>query len=168
MSDLQYLPISYLEENQLLPLMYEEEGAWMADLCWDYASVRQILSSFVRKKLLPGYAAVSQNEAIAYTYFLVNQTKGIIGAMYASKLRYSQEAVDELISLTVASLKDTPNIKRVEAQIMPFNNLSSQQPSCVTDSIFIHAISWKWIYGNIVRIRIQRPSRRSSHGHPHT
>lgn len=124
MSDLQFLPISYLDENQLLPLMYEEEKAWISDLSWDYTPVRRVLTSFVRQKLLPGYAAVAQNEAIAYTYFLVNQSKGIIGAIYASKARYSQEAVDELIALTVSSLKDTSNIKRVEAQIMPFNNLN--------------------------------------------
>jgi ribosomal protein S18 acetylase RimI-like enzyme len=104
--------------------MYEEEKAWMADLCWDYTSVRQILISFVKQKLLPGYVAVSQNEAVAYTYFLVNQSKGIIGSLYASKTRYSQEAVDALISLAASSLKDSTNIKRVEAQIMPFNNLN--------------------------------------------
>ena len=124
MSDFQCLPISYLDESQILPLMYEEEKAWMADLSWDYTSVRQILISLVRRKLLPGYAAVCQNEAVAYTYFLVNQSKGIIGALYASKTKYSQEAVDELISLTASSLKDSTNIKRVEAQIMPFNNLN--------------------------------------------
>ncbi len=124
MSDLKYLPISYLDEALLLPLMEEEERAWMSDLGWDYSPIRQILVSFVKQKLLPGYAAVNEKEAVGYTYFLVNQAKGIIGALYVSRTNRSQEAVEELLSLTISCLKDSQNIKRVEAQIMPFHNLN--------------------------------------------
>jgi ribosomal protein S18 acetylase RimI-like enzyme len=123
MSDLKYLPISYLDENALLPLMQEEEKAWMSDLSWDYSPIRQILISFIKQKLLPGYAAVNAKSTIGYTYFLVNQAKGIIGALYVTRTSAAQEAVEELLSLTISSLKDSQNIKRVEAQIMPFNNL---------------------------------------------
>jgi len=124
MPDLKYLPISYLDETLLLPLMEEEEKAWMSDLGWDYSPIRQILVSFVKQKLLPGYVAVNEKEAIGYTYFLVNQAKGIIGALYASKTSHSQQAVEELLSLTISCLKDSQNIRRVEAQIMPFHNLN--------------------------------------------
>jgi GNAT superfamily N-acetyltransferase len=124
MSDIKYLPISYLDETLLLPLMQEEEKAWMSDLGWDYSPIRKILVSFIRQKLLPGYAAIDENEAIGYTYFLVNQSKGIIGALFALGKARSQEAVEELLSLTVSCLKDSQSIKRVEAQIMPFNNLN--------------------------------------------
>lgn len=123
MADFRYLPISYVEDNLLAELMREEEKAWMADLCWDYAPIRQVLGSFINQKLLPGYAALDQNEAVGYTYFLVNQTKGIIGALYVSKSDRSQAAVEELLSLSISCLKESPNIKRVEAQIMPFNDL---------------------------------------------
>ena len=124
MPDLKYLPVSYLDENLLLPLMQEEEKAWMSDLSWDYSPIRQVLISYIKQKLLPGYAAVDGNEAVGYTYFLVNQTKGIIGALYVSKCNSSQNAVEELLSLTISSLKNSRTIKRVEAQIMPFNNLN--------------------------------------------
>jgi|WetSurMetagenome_2_1015567.scaffolds.fasta_scaffold08606_6 ribosomal protein S18 acetylase RimI-like enzyme len=125
MPDLKYLPIKHLDDNQLLLLMEEEEQAWMSDLGWDYSPIRQILVSFVKQKLLPGYVAVATDkEAIGYTYFLVNQAKGIIGALYVSKASRSQDAVEELLSLTISCLKDSQNIKRVEAQIMPFHNLN--------------------------------------------
>jgi ribosomal protein S18 acetylase RimI-like enzyme len=124
MPDLKYIPISHLEESLLLPIMEEEEKVWLYDLGWDYSPIRQILVSFVKQRLLPGYVAVNEKEAVGYVYFLVNQAKGIIGALYASKTSYSQEAVEELLSLTIACLKDSKNIKRVEAQIMPFHNLN--------------------------------------------
>jgi ribosomal protein S18 acetylase RimI-like enzyme len=126
MPDLNCIPISYFDPSLLFPLMDEEERAWMSDLGWDYSPIRKILVSYVRQKLLPGYVAVNAREAVGYTYFLVNQTKGIIGAIYASRRDCAQEVVDELLSLTISSLKekDSPQIKRVEAQIMPFNGLN--------------------------------------------
>jgi ribosomal protein S18 acetylase RimI-like enzyme len=124
MPELKYLPISHLEDPHLLPLMEEEEKVWMSDLGWDYSPIRKILLSFIRQKLLPGYVALSDKNAVGYVYFLVNQAKGIIGALYTTKSGDSQEVVEELLTLTIACLKDSPNIKRVEAQIMPFHNLN--------------------------------------------
>jgi len=95
----------------------------MSDLCWDYSSIRQILLTFIRQKLLPGYVAVNQDRAVGYVYFLANQAKGIIGALYVSRTGESQEAVEELLSRTISSLKESQDIKRVEAQIMPFNSV---------------------------------------------
>ena len=96
----------------------------MSDLCWDYSPIRQVLTSFIKQKLLLGYAAVDGNEAHGYIYFLVIQEKGTIGAVYVSESSYSQKVVEDLLSLAISSLKDLKNIKRVEAQIMPFNNLN--------------------------------------------
>jgi len=103
--------------------MEEEEKNWMDDLGWDYSPVRQILTSFIRQNLLPGYVAVHQNEAVGYTYFLINKSKGIIGAIYVKSTKNSQEISDKLLSLTISGLKDSPATRRVEAQIMPFNNI---------------------------------------------
>ena len=124
MSDHKYLPISYLDSRFLSPLMQEEEKAWMDDLGWDYAPIRKILVSFMDQKLLPGYVAVHKNAAIGYTYFLMNDTKGIIGSIYVRNTDHSPEITDSLLSLTISGLKDMHRIKRVEAQIMPFNNLN--------------------------------------------
>jgi ribosomal protein S18 acetylase RimI-like enzyme len=124
MSELNYLPISYLDPSLLQPLMDEEEQAWISDLDWDYSPIRRILVSFIKQKLLPGYAAVDERGAAGYVYFLVNQGKGIIGAIYASKDRRCQEIIDALLSLSISSLKDNEHIKRVEAQIMSFHDVN--------------------------------------------
>jgi ribosomal protein S18 acetylase RimI-like enzyme len=108
--------------------MLEEEKAWFSDLSWDYSQIRGILISFAKQKLLPGYVAIGGNRAVGYTYFLVNQAKGIIGSLYASPGDGAQEAVENLVSLAISSLKDTRNITRVEAQIMPFHHLDLTGP----------------------------------------
>jgi ribosomal protein S18 acetylase RimI-like enzyme len=121
MPELKYLPISFLDQASFFSLMNEEEEEWLSDLGWDYSAIRQILVSFIRQRLLPGYAATNEKELLGYTYFLVNQTKGIIGAIFAAKLSPVQEIAENLLSLTISSLRDNLQIKRVEAQIIPFN-----------------------------------------------
>jgi ribosomal protein S18 acetylase RimI-like enzyme len=124
MPDLKYLPIKHLDAAHLLPLMEEEEKEWLSDLGWDYSPIRNILASFVQQRLLPGYVAViNEKEAVGYTYFLVNQSKGIIGALYVTRMNNAQAVTRELLENTIACLKDYSNISRIEAQIMPFNNL---------------------------------------------
>jgi GNAT superfamily N-acetyltransferase len=124
MPDLKYIPISRLDESLLTPLMDEEEKMWMSDLGWDYSTIRHILASFVKRNQLPGYAALNSQTVIAYNYFLISRTKGIIGALYASETDRSQEAVEQLLSLSISHLKDFSNSRRIESQIMPFHNLS--------------------------------------------
>jgi len=131
MSELKYLPISLLDPDSFFPLMDEEEEAWLSDLGWDYSPIRQILLSFIRQKLLPGYAAMNGRNLLGYTYFLVNQAKGIIGAIYSVQMSSIQEIVENLLSFTITGLRDTQQIKRVEAQIMPFNGVD-------LPSIFTH------------------------------
>lgn len=127
MPDLKYLPISRLDDAfpypLMEPLMEEEEKMWMSDLGWDYGSIRQILASFMKQKQLPGFVALNSQKAIGYTYFLINQMKGIIGALYVSNSNQSQEAVRQLLSLAISSLKDSPSVQRIESQIIPFHNL---------------------------------------------
>jgi len=123
MLDLKYLPISCSDPSTLFTLMEEEEKAWMNELGWNYSPVRQILVSFIRQNLLPGYVAMQNNKAMGYTYFLMNQSKGIIGAIYVKTTDLSREITNQLLSLTISGLKDSPRIRRVEAQIMPFNDI---------------------------------------------
>ncbi|NLV31124.1 MAG: GNAT family N-acetyltransferase [Acidobacteria bacterium] len=122
MADRRFLPISRVAPESLLPLLEEEAAAWLADLRWDYAPIRQILVSLARRRLLPGYAALDgAGRAVAYSYFLVTRSKGVIGALYASRSLPPEEPLDRLLALTVDGLKGSPAIRRVEAQIMPFH-----------------------------------------------
>jgi ribosomal protein S18 acetylase RimI-like enzyme len=104
--------------------MEDEERCWLSELNWDYAPVRRILVSFVEQKLLPGYLALTGREAVGYTYFLTHHSKGVVGTVYVSRLDDAQSVADELLSLAIGCLKDNKAIKRIEAQILPFNDLS--------------------------------------------
>ena len=119
-----FLPISCTEYFLLSSLMREEENAWLQVLGWDYSPIRKILGSLMQQKLLPGYAAVQGKEAFGYAYFLIKGAKGIIGNTFVRESGHSREIAGELLSLCISSLKDLPKIERIEAQIIPFSELS--------------------------------------------
>ena len=125
MSDIQYLPISCLDESAILPLMTEEARMWLTDFGWDYSAIQQVLLSLIREKILPGYVAFTgDKQPVGYVYFLVNQTKGSIGALYATPTTSAdkaQETADGLLELAVTCLQNSGNIRRIEAQILPLH-----------------------------------------------
>ena len=125
MSDVRYIPISRLDESVMLPLMEEEARMWMMDFSWDYSAIQQVLLSFIREKMLPGYAALTNdNRMVGYTYFLANQARGSIGALYttpATPPEKAQKIADDLLELAIVCFQDSSDINRIEAQILPFH-----------------------------------------------
>ncbi len=124
MPDLKTVPIGCADQRGLTSLMDEEVQAWYSELGWDYSPVRAILSSYISQNLLPGYVAVGADHAFGYGYFLVHQSKGIIGTIFAPKSNLQQEAADDVLAHAVRALKDSDAIHRIEAQIMPFQSLN--------------------------------------------
>jgi ribosomal protein S18 acetylase RimI-like enzyme len=124
MQEVTVVPIGLADQRMLAPLMDEEVECWIAELGWDYSPVRAILSSYMAQNLLPGYVALDANRALGYAYFLMYQTKGIIGTVFAPKTLHQQKVADEILVRCIQSIKDAGHIQRVEAQIMPFQNLN--------------------------------------------
>ena len=127
MPDIQYIPLTQLNESVFLSLMEEEKRMWMTDFGWDYSAVQRVLLPFVREKMLPGYAAFTADRRLSgYIYFLANRSKGSIGALYTTLTTppdKAQEIADGLVELALACLKDSRDIRRIESQMFPFHGL---------------------------------------------
>ncbi len=124
MPDLKIVPLGQADRRLLTSLMDVEVQAWVSELNWDFTPVRAILSSFIAQNLLPGYVALSGNQAVGYGYFLMYQSKGIIGTVFAPRSDLQQEIADGILAHAIGALKDRESIRRVEAQIMPFHNVN--------------------------------------------
>ncbi|MFH1573702.1 MAG: GNAT family N-acetyltransferase [Acidobacteriota bacterium] len=122
MPNLSLEPLAQADNRRLSALMDEEERTWRVELDWDYSPIRRILASFLERRALPGYAAWDQGRAVGYTYFLIQKDRGIIGAAYACRPQV-QEAGDRLLTLAIQSLQESRNIRRIEAQIIPLNEM---------------------------------------------
>jgi ribosomal protein S18 acetylase RimI-like enzyme len=118
-----FLPVHHANCPALSDILDQEERSWMGDLSWDFSPIRRILTSYLAQKLLPGFAAVSENKVLGYTYFLVHQRKGIVGTVFASPESETQTIADELLKLAIDALKKSEGMRRIEAQIIAFNNI---------------------------------------------
>ena len=122
MPEIKLEPLSQADVDQLATLMNEEEQAWFRELDWDYAPVRRILSTYLGQRLLPGFVATSGPTALGYTYFMISRAKGMIGTVYATT-PHAQDTADQLLARAIESLKETRNLRRIEAQVIPLNGL---------------------------------------------
>ncbi len=124
MNQLAFMPLSLVNPDALAPLLDEEAEAWLAELDWDYAPIRNILGSFLRQNLLPGFAAMSRGRAVSYSYFLTHRGKAILGSFFTSRAGDSLVAGEEVLRQTVARMKELHGIDRIEAQVIPFSGVN--------------------------------------------
>jgi ribosomal protein S18 acetylase RimI-like enzyme len=122
MPQIDLIPLSQTDPQDLKNLMDIEERTWQDEIDWDYAPIRTILSTFIDQRLLPGFVAVSDKKLIAYLYFLVLRSKGMVGTVFATGPA-AQQATEKILTRAIEALKDTKTVRRIEAQIIPIAGL---------------------------------------------
>lgn len=109
-----------LNSRQMEPLLADEAQHWRDELRWDYRSSLELIKKFVDAKSLAGCAAVENNQAVGYAFYVIEEHKGLLGGLYVSP-RYPQlEVAQKLLGLTLETLRAIPRIERIEAQLVPF------------------------------------------------
>ena len=78
--------------RQLEPLLLEEAGHWRDELHWDYRSALDLIKRFLDAHALSGCVAVENNMAVGYSFYVLEDYKGLIGGLYVSNSQ-NQEAV---------------------------------------------------------------------------
>ncbi len=109
-----------LNSRQIEPLLADEAQHWRDELRWDYRSSLELIKKFVDAKSLAGCAALENNQAVGYAFYVIEEHKGLLGGLYVSP-RYPQlEVAQKLLGLTLETLRAIPRIERIEAQLVPF------------------------------------------------
>jgi ribosomal protein S18 acetylase RimI-like enzyme len=106
--------------RQLEPLLEEEARHWRDELHWDYRSALELIKRFVEAHALCGCAAFENASPTGYSFYVLEEHKGLIGGLYVSQ-RHPQAAIARrLLEELLFSLRGSPQISRIEAQLMPF------------------------------------------------
>jgi ribosomal protein S18 acetylase RimI-like enzyme len=74
-------------------------------------------------KILPGYAAIERGSIFGYSFFVYEQSKGVIGDLFVRNADAAhspdRHAVEErLLTHVIETLQQSPGIHRVEAQLL--------------------------------------------------
>jgi ribosomal protein S18 acetylase RimI-like enzyme len=119
--------LRHLNSHALEPLLEEETAAWWHTLEWDFEKSADLVRRFVDLRVLNGHALVEDGLAIGYVYYVLEETKGLMGDLYVMREHRTIERENQLLAAALRSITDHPQITRIESQLMmlEFSNRSN-------------------------------------------
>jgi ribosomal protein S18 acetylase RimI-like enzyme len=105
---------------QIDGLLREEARHWREKLHWDYGTAVDLIKRFLDARALAGCAAFENGELAGYSFYVVEEQKGLVGGLFVSP-RYPQEEIGQrLLEEVLHSMRSIPHLLRIETQLMPF------------------------------------------------
>ncbi len=104
--------------ESLAPLLEEEIAAWRDELDWDLRASVDLVRRFVHMQALSGFALRHGREVFGYSYYVCEDSKGLVGDVYVKRQYRTVEAENALLQAALDAMWRTPGIRRVEAQLM--------------------------------------------------
>jgi ribosomal protein S18 acetylase RimI-like enzyme len=106
--------------RQLEPLLLEEGSHWREELHWDYRSALELIKRFLDAHALSGCVALEGGSAVGYSFYVLEDHKGLIGGMYVSPSQNQGPIGRRLLEEMLFGMRALPQMQRIEAQLMPF------------------------------------------------
>jgi len=125
------LDLRHFSSVDLRPLLEDEIQAWAKLLCWDYSGSAEMILRYMDAKFLPGYAAVSRGRVFGYSFFVYENSKGVIGDLFVSEGTNGadrQEVERRLLTHVIETLQQSPGIHRIEAQLLAHDTGAAAKP----------------------------------------
>jgi|ERR1022692_1654748 ribosomal protein S18 acetylase RimI-like enzyme len=133
---MEILDLRHFSSADLRPLLEDEISMWGRMLAWDYSTSAEMILRYMDAKILPGYAAIERGSIFGYSFFVYEQSKGVIGDLYVREnarenARESmlgvgrnsdrREVEERLLTHVIETLQQSPGIHRIEAQLLAHN-----------------------------------------------
>lgn len=115
------IDIRHFEAKDFAPLLETESAAWFKTLRWDYTPSARLISACLADKRLSGYALVNDGKIEGYSFFLYEGEKGLIGDLFVQPGGEMLKNAVALLEHVIETLKATPGVGRVEAQLPHFS-----------------------------------------------
>jgi GNAT superfamily N-acetyltransferase len=112
--------IRHFGAGDFAALLEAESIAWAKSLRWDYTPSARLIAACLADKRLSGYALVSDQRIQGYSFFLYEDQKGLIGNLFVEPNGSFKEHALILLDHVIETLKATPGLRRVEAQLPHF------------------------------------------------
>jgi ribosomal protein S18 acetylase RimI-like enzyme len=101
-------------------LFQEEARHWRDELHWDYRPSIDLIRKFVDSRSLNGYLALDDGRPAGYGFYVLEDQKGLIGGLFVASDYARSEITRDILDEMLTSLRATPRLERIEAQLMPF------------------------------------------------
>lgn len=132
---MEILDLRHFSSADLRPLLEDEIAMWGRLLSWDYSTSAEMILRYMDAKILPGYAAIERGSIFGYSFFVYEQSKGVIGDLFVrDSVRDGghnsgrHEVEERLLTHVIETLQQSPGIHRVEAQLLTHHTGEVSQP----------------------------------------
>jgi ribosomal protein S18 acetylase RimI-like enzyme len=118
---MEILDLRHFSSADLRPLLEDEIAMWGRLLSWDYATSAEMILRYMDAKILPGYAAIERGSIFGYSFFVYEQSKGVIGDLFVrdgARGSDRHEVEERLLTHVIETLQQSPGIHRIEAQLL--------------------------------------------------
>jgi len=115
---LNLVDLRHLTSAHLDTLLEEEARTWQDALDWDFKKSADLVRRFVDLRALSGCALVAEGEAVGYSYFVLEEHKGLIGDLYLRRSFRTVENENRLLAAVLEGLVTGSQVRRVESQLM--------------------------------------------------
>ncbi len=110
--------LSTLPPGSLAGLLREETDRWRNLLDWDFSFSAELVGRYAACRALEGFALVDEDRVVGYSYWVVDERKGLIGDLYVRDAWRSPLNELTLLEATLRQLRRQPWLGRVEAQLL--------------------------------------------------
>ena len=117
---MQIIDLRQMHSRSLEDLFHEEAHHWQAELHWDYKPSIELIRKFIDSHALGGFAALENGHPAGYGFYVLEDHKGLIGGLFVSPRQPQTPVTQKLLSEMLGTLRATPRLQRIEAQLMPF------------------------------------------------
>jgi ribosomal protein S18 acetylase RimI-like enzyme len=106
------------QPRELGPLLDEEAALWQAELGWDFGEVRAAVSGGIERGTLAGRVVADGAHAVAYSYYMVDPARVIVGSIFATRALRGQGLEEDLVDAVIEDARSERGSGRVECQTL--------------------------------------------------
>jgi ribosomal protein S18 acetylase RimI-like enzyme len=127
-ASIEILDLRHFAAPVLRPVLEAEAELWKQRLHWDYSVSARLLMQYLDSHMLPGYAALEAGRGIGYVFCVYEETKAVIGDVFAlpasgvagwpDEEMPAHEVEDTLLRHLLELLLNSPQVDRIESQLL--------------------------------------------------
>jgi len=111
-------PLAEVSPREMRPLLDEEAAWWRSELGWDFGEVRAAVAGGIERGSLPGRVLTDGSRAAAYSYYMVDAFRVIVGSVFASREHRGRGLEEMLVDEVIAAARAERASGRVECQTL--------------------------------------------------
>jgi ribosomal protein S18 acetylase RimI-like enzyme len=111
-------PLRDASIRELRALLDEEAAHWEAELHWDFSAVRRAVAAGIERGSLGGRVVRDGARAVAYSYYLVDVGRVILGSIFVSREHRARGLEEDLVDAVIADARSERGRGRIECQTL--------------------------------------------------